>query len=291
MNLEALSWVALWSPWLFVSLLIVGMVYGSWRRMVHERVWSRQAVSFFLGLACLYIGLGSPIDVYGHIMFTFHMITMTLAFLIAPVLLLSGLDDRMLHLIAHWRVWRFFRSCVHPIFALVSFNIAFSVYHIPFVHDAVMYHYTLHTAYYIVLFVTGVLMWIPIVAPYRALDVLEGYKKMGYIFANSVLLLPACALIIFASAPFYATYTDASLWAVAMGYCVPQMTPAQVLQLFGGPEQLSWFDPLRDQQLGGVIMKLAQEVVYGSILVFVFRQWYRRENEHDEDGLNPIPSS
>lgn len=114
---------------------------------------------------------------------------------------------------------------------------------------------------------------------------------MGYIFANSVLLMPACALIIFADQSFYATYTDASKWAVAMGYCVPQMTPEQLLRLFGGPQQLSWFDPLLDQQLGGVIMKLTQEVVYGTILVAVFRQWYRRDNQTDSAHLFEPPAS
>ncbi|MFP3589556.1 cytochrome c oxidase assembly protein, partial [Paraburkholderia sp. SIMBA_055] len=70
---------------------------------------------------------------------------------------------------------------------------------------------------------------------------LAGLKKLTYIFANGVLITPACALIIFAEDPLYATYMS-----------VPQIFPS--------------LDTFSDQRLGGIIMKLIQELVYGCVL-------------------------
>lgn len=295
MNIDPFGWQSWWSPWLLTIVLACALGYGWMIRTFHKTpVPLRKQIAFYTGLICIYLGLGSPIDLYGHLMFTFHMVTMTLTFLIAPPLLLAGLTEQMLQPLGKFKLVRMFRFLIHPLVALVAFNVAFSLYHVPSAHDAIMVNYTLHTVYYGILFFTAVLMWFPIICPVPKLDTLVGVKKMGYIFANSVLLMPACALIIFANEPLYATYTDPQMWATAMGYCVTNMSKETLLTLFSGPQSLAWIEPLTDQQLGGVIMKLTQEFVYGTILVYVFRQWYQHENgtEHNERerSLDPSPS-
>jgi putative membrane protein len=48
---------------------------------------------------------------------------------------------------------------------------------------------------------------------------------------------------------------------------------------------------LHDQQLGGVIMKVIQEIIYGIMLGRVFFEWYRKDQEESEReqklGLHP----
>ena len=53
-------------------------------------------------------------------------------------------------------------------------------------------------------------MWWPIIAPIPELDRLSPLQKMTYLFADSILLTPACALIIFAGSLMYKSfpYTD-----------------------------------------------------------------------------------
>ena len=53
---------------------------------------------------------------------------------------------------------------------------------------------------------------------------LSGIKKVGYIFADGILLTPACALIIFADTPMYATYSDPDVWGQVMSLCVGSST-------------------------------------------------------------------
>ncbi len=39
---------------------------------------------------------------------------------------------------------------------------------------------------------------------------------------------------------------------------------------------------VQDQQTGGIIMKIVQEIVYGTIIGYVFFRWARREREKDK---------
>lgn len=41
-------------------------------------------------------------------------------------------------------------------------------------------------------------------------------------------------------------------------------------------------DVVEDQQLGGIVMKFVQEIMYGIILAYIFKQWFKREHKDDE---------
>ena len=68
------------------------------------------------------------------------------------------------------------------------------------------------------------MMWWPMLNPLPEYQTLSDIKKLGYMFANGILLTPACALIIFTTAPLFATYTDPAAWMKAMELCVPAGT-------------------------------------------------------------------
>ncbi|WP_199622727.1 cytochrome c oxidase assembly factor CtaG [Paenibacillus alkalitolerans] len=295
-GLNGFGFAAMWSPEMILLFGAVAGLYlyvtgpGRFRFRDSEPVTGYQKFWFLSGLFFLYAAFGSPIDLLGHLMFTFHMLSMAFAYIIAVPMLLAGTPGWLLQPIGRLPLFRNMKFLLNPVITLLLFNAAFSLYHIPAVHDYVMTNYAIHTLFYIVLMITGLLMWFPIICPVKSMDQLAGFKKMGYIFANSVLLMPACALIIFSGSAMYSTYTDPLLWAKAMGYCLPQNSAA-ILEMFSGPSSLQWMDPLEDQQTGGVLMKLMQEAVYGSILCYVFWQWYRRENpKGEDDSLDPSPA-
>ena len=110
--------------------------------------------------------------------------------------------------------------------------------------------------YHLILVLTAFTMWWSIVNPLSDKQQLSGLKKLAYIFANGVLITPACALIIFATDPLYNHYIHA-------------------------PILFTNLDPSTDQRLGGIIMKLVQELVYGSVLAYIFYNWYRQEKQED----------
>jgi putative membrane protein len=44
---------------------------------------------------------------------------------------------------------------------------------------------------------------------------------------------------------------------------------------------------LEDQQLGGVIMKIIQEIIYGCVLGYVFFEWYRKDQAESDQEMKP----
>ena len=126
-------------------------------------------------------------------------------------------------------------------------------------------------------------MWWPIITDIKKYDILSGPLKIGYIFANGVLITPACALIIFASEPLYTTYSDPSAWLNMLALCVPTSTLSSLN--ISGPELFSSMSLLHDQQLGGVLMKVIQEIVYGFILAKIFYRWYQLEAGEGADKI------
>ncbi len=49
-----------------------------------------------------------------------------------------------------------------------------------------------------------------------------------------------------------------------------------------GPELFSSMSAVEDQRLGGVVMKILQEVIFAVVLGQVFFEWYRKDQEESE---------
>ncbi|RFU63398.1 cytochrome c oxidase assembly factor CtaG [Peribacillus glennii] len=293
MSIDIFGFRALWSPYFLVALVLITLAYfllvTRYRTKFSgsEPVTKKQSTLFVIFMALLYVIKGSPIDLLGHIMFSAHMIQMAFLYLVMPPLLILSIPDWL------WRqVFSFsaidsiFRRLTKPLIALLVFNLTFSFYHIPLVFDFVKTDMWLHALYTVVLFFTALFMWYPLVNQLPEKESLSGLYKIGYIFGNGILLTPACALIIFADNPMYDTFTNASAWAKAMELCVPA-SQLSGLQL-SGPEMFNGLPLLEDQQLGGVLMKIIQEIVYGIVLAYVFFAWFRKENGA-VDKVDPLP--
>jgi len=246
--------------------------------------WMKKAM-FIVGMFMLYLAQGGPVSLLGHMMFSFHMLTMALSYLVAPPLIMMGIPDWLWRVLLKVNPLRSLKFLAKPVVAALLFNGLFSLYHIPAIHDYVMLHFNVHRLYYLVLFVTAMLMWWTLLNPLPESQKGSSLGKMGYIFLNMVLLTPACGLIIFASQPMYTTYSDPNVWAQAMGYCISG-DPLAMLEKFGGPTFFNLMSPLVDQQVGGILMKFIQEIIFASILAYVFFHWYKKENREDDD-MNP----
>lgn len=282
--LDIFGFRALWSPYLFLFLVFVLALFFLITVFYQHHFSSsvpltkKQGFFFTIGILLLYIIKGSPVDLLGHITFYTHMIQMAFLYLVIPPLLLIGIPPWIWRAIVNSRrIKPFFRFFTMPLISLLLFNGFFSIYHIPLVFDAVKTNIFYHAGYTGLLFILAIFMWWPLLNQLPEHQKLAGLKKIGYIFADGALLTPACALIIFASDPVYATYSDPGAWAKALELCVPQTTLSGLS--LSGPEMFSSISLLHDQQLGGVLMKVIQEIVYGTVLFHVFFTWYREEQQ------------
>ncbi|RSK26903.1 cytochrome c oxidase assembly factor CtaG [Bacillus sp. HMF5848] len=290
-TLSIFGFRAMWSPEFLLFTVIVLFLYfmliGPWRYKFknHEKVSPLKIFYFSTALILLYIIKGSPVDLLGHLMFSVHMTQMAFLYLAIPPLLILGLPNYLLEAIVDRPIvspmLRFFTK---PVLALILFNGLFSFYHIPFIFDTVKTDPLLHAAVTILIFLSALIMWFPLTNQLPKWNTLVGVKKIGYVFADGVLLTPACALIIFANTPLYATYYDPAVWMEALSLCVP----GGVLTTLSltGPEMFMNMPLMQDQQLGGVIMKVFQEIVFICILGYVFFEWVKRERVKDQEELN-----
>lgn len=291
MSLSIFGFRALWSPFflLFIILVTIGyfLLLIKYRHIFKESkpMTKKQGILFLLGILLLYIIKGGPIDLMGHLMFYAHMLQMAFLLFIIPPIFITSIPDWV------WKsIWsklfinKILTFFTKPMIAIVTFNALFSLYHIPPVFDVVKTNVLLHELYTSVLFVFALFMWWPLINKVENNPSIIGIKKVAYIFANSALILPACVLIIFNDQPMYKTYYDPDMWMQALSLCVPSSTLA-LLDL-NGPEMFSSLSLIHDQQLGGVLMKVIQETVFGFVLAHVFMEWYRKDQEESERSMH-----
>jgi putative membrane protein len=296
LSLDIFGFEALWSPYFFAFLLLLIAAYFlitikfRTRFQDSEPLTASQGWLFTISIALLYAIKGSPLDLMAHLMFYVHMIQMAVLVLIIPPLFILGIPVWL------WRglftirfIDSMFRFFTKPLIALILFNMFFSFYHVPMVFDHVMPNLWLHAGYSLLLFTVAIFMWWPLINEDPNYQTLNGIKKVGYIFAGGILLTPACALIIFVDHPIYLTYSDPHVWAKAMRLCVGSSNFSNLN--LSGPQLFSSMSLIHDQQLGGVLMKVIQEIIYGVMLGRVFFEWYRKDQADSEremkQTLNP----
>ena len=288
MELRIFGFQALWSPYFLCLLMIVGFLYaqctGRWRgRFAHsEQIKKSEAFYFYSALLLIYVIKGSPLDVLAHISFTMHMVQMAFLLLLVPIFIIKGIPAWLWQtFISNPLVQPIWRIVTQPIIALFSFVLLFSFYHIPVILDAIKLSEALHALYTVMLFSSAIAMYWTTVNSVPGERQLKGLHKTAMIISNAVLITPACALIIFADTPLYATYQSGEAWLQSMALCVPTTMLASLASAgITGPELFMSMSTLEDQQLGGIVMKIIQELIFGVLLFTVFRAWYKHEQRN-----------
>ncbi|WP_186320536.1 cytochrome c oxidase assembly protein [Fictibacillus phosphorivorans] len=268
-SLSDYNWYELFPPSIYVLAIILAFVY--FRFVARDKQGKKlatkwQQTSIIASLLLMIIIKGTPVQVLGHnYLFSVHMVQMAVLYLmIAPLMILAIPEVK-------WKNWlskktiltRIFQFLTKPLLALLIFNAVFSLYHIPLVFDAAVSNPIIHYGYHALLLITAYTMWWPVLCPVKELDTLSDIKKIGYVFANGVLMTPACALIMFADFQLYETYRN-----------VPQLFETMT--------------PKEDQHVGGVTMKIFQEVIYAFVLGLIFTRWVKKERLRDKADLELI---
>ncbi|MDX8044902.1 cytochrome c oxidase assembly factor CtaG [Gracilibacillus sp. S3-1-1] len=285
-DIQIFGFRALWSPYfmLFIVGLAVAYYFLFINRKDEKKADNKQILYFYSGILLLYIIKGAPVDLLSHIMFTAHMVQMALYYLLFPILIIKGIPVWVWEKVFNMPVvGAILRILTKPLVALLLFNGLFSMYHIPVVFDYAKANEIAHTSITLTILVAAFIVWWPIFSPIKELDKMPPLLKLGYIIANGILITPACALIIFATGTIYSTYSASGPWMQAMALCVPSDVLSSLS--LSGPEMFSPLSILEDQQLGGIVMKITQEIIYGAILARIFFPWFRS----GADTVDPLP--
>jgi cytochrome c oxidase assembly factor CtaG len=267
-----------WEPTVLLGILAVLVGYVlAWRRGLltgrdDVSAWFASSrtrpVLFGIGVAIGFIALLSPIDTGGDdYLFSLHMAQHLLLMMVAPPLCLLGVVGLHSPFTGPaGRVRRAARVLVHPWMATLVFSAVLLVWHLPALYDATLTTEPIHVVEHLSFIAVGVVFWWPIVDPMRGRDTrrwVSAFSKIGMLVASGI--PPTVLGLIFTVAPhaFYDFYVRAPrLWNLS---------------------------PVMDQQLAGVVMFGAGNLIYFAAVVAVFWRMFT-DPARDEDEAQRVSS-
>jgi len=232
-------------PLYLVLAALAALLYV--RAARRERPSRRRAIAFTIGLVLIAASLNSPLEnIAAHRLLLIHLLQNGLIADIAPPLLLLGLTPAMQQAVAR-RGGAPFAALTRARFTLPAWVLAWYGTHI-----AGFYNWALDTGWALniehgLLILGGLLFWWPIVTRRLSVPAGLGYLGVGFVVSSFLGLA-----FIFSSRPFYAFY---------------EHTP----RLWG-------LSPVRDQNLGGILMNAEQTLVF--LIAIGWFIWRLLEEEH-----------
>jgi cytochrome c oxidase assembly factor CtaG len=217
---------------------------------------------FGAGVVVGFVALLSPIDTGGdRYLFSLHMIQHLLLMMVAPPLCILGIAGMRSRpgSPGRWRaVWAWL---VNPWSATLIFGGVLLVWHIPALYDATLTTEPIHVVEHLSFIAVGVLFWWPIIDPLRGADRrrwVGTFAKIAMLVGSGIPPTALGLLFTIAPRPFYDFYARAPrLWGLS---------------------------PMADQQLAGVVMFGAGNLIYFAAVVMVFWRVFGDPARDEEDA-------
>jgi cytochrome c oxidase assembly factor CtaG len=201
-------------------LVLVGALYWRRARTLARRgrpVPVARLTAFGVGLWTLFIALASPIDTIGEErLFSVHMLQHLLLGDVAALLLVLGLDGRLLRPLLRFRLVHRLRVLAHPFVALPLWAANFVAWHLPVLFDAALRNDAVHALQHTLFVTLGMLMWAALLEPLPGPAWFTAPWKIPYVLAMWLVMLVLSQVFIWSSHVYYAPYThDATLWGLS----------------------------------------------------------------------------
>lgn len=258
-------------PGLLIGLLLLGWAYALLTGPLRERLFGPipfprwRACAFFAALAGTYLTVGSPLDQAGEdFLFWVHMVQHNLLMYVLPPLFIVGLPpwipDRAFRWLPLRRAWALL---THPVLAGFALTFAFTIWHVPVLYEAALRSKPVHILEHVTIFVPSLWVCWSFFSPSVTLPARSYGLRILFVFVLMVAQIPVFGVLTLSGEVLYPTYAYA-------------------------PRLPGWLaiDPLGDQVLGGVTMKIAGMIFALSLLLYSWMMWaYRSEETPDENNL------
>ncbi len=201
-------------------LAFVGALYWRRARTLARRgrpVPRPRLAAFAAGLLTLFVALESPIDTIGEErLFSVHMFQHLLLGDVAALLLVLGLDGRLLRPLLRFRLVHRLRVLAHPLLALPLWAVNFVVWHLPVLFDAALRNDAIHALQHSLFVALGMLMWAALIEPLPGPAWFTAPWKIPYVLGMWLVMLVLSQVFIWSNHVYYAPYThDATLWGLS----------------------------------------------------------------------------
>jgi putative membrane protein len=254
------AWHAHLDAWALVASLVVAYL-AALRGHRGEPATKGQVAAFLAGAGTLLVASDWPVhDIAEGYLYSVHMAQHLLMTLVAALLLVVGTPAWMARRLLRPRWLRAtVRSLARPVPGLIQFNVILVLSHWPVVVEGTIRHHPLHFVAHGVLLVSAILMWLPVASPLPEVPRLRPPMQMLYLFLQTIVPTVPASFLTFGTSPLYPIYaTFPRLWGV---------------------------DPLTDQLMAGLIMKVAAGFYLWVIIAVIFFRWYATEERSGGDVL------
>lgn len=237
--------------WLTVALLVGGYIWAVRRNRTQENHSARQSAFFAFGVVVFWVASDWPLGTLGAgYLASAHMLQYILYVLVAAPLLWLGTPEWMARRILGWTgVYRAGRSLRRfPLSMGIAFNLTMVLTHTPATVDTLRASQFGSFAMDLIWLLSGLALWAPIVGSISEFRARTYPARMLYLFFTTgiVTIIPA-SFLTFAKLPLYRTY---------------ELAP----RVFG-------MTAVDDQQIAGLIMKLATVPIIWPVLAAMMYRW------------------
>lgn len=259
---ERAAWES-WSapPWATALLLLSGLVYlRGWRRLTRLRPthfprW--RLVCFLGGLATTWIAIASPLDAFGGLLLSAHMVQHLMLMMVAPPLLLLGapaipllkglprpvVREALGAFLTSPLFDRVGRTLTHPVVGLSAMTLAMWAWHVPAAFELALRSPSWHEVEHACFLISSLLFWWPVVLPWPSRAQWPAWATPLYLLSGDVSNTALAAVLTFSDRVLYPSYVAAP-------------------RIFG-------LSALADQTLAGVIMWVPGSLAFLGPAVFV----------------------
>lgn len=218
-----------------------------------------QLACFVAGTLTLWVASDWPVhDIGEQYLYSVHMTQHLVLTLVMPPLMLLATPEWLARLVLG-NGWfdRLLHRFARPIPALIAFNSLALLTHAQFMVNTAsengFFHYGVHTA----IVTTAFLLWIPVCGPLPELRI-PMPAQMGYLFITSIIPTVPGAWLTFAEGAVYKAYdVPQRLWGISV---------------------------TSDQQVAGLIMKLAGGTYLWVVIAGIFFVWASRHADAESHG-------
>ena len=149
-----------------------------------------RVAAFGAGLLMLFIALASPIDTIGEErLFSVHMLQHLLLGDVGALLLVLGLDGRLLRPLLRVRTVHRVRVLAHPLVALPLWAANFVAWHLPVLFDAALRHDAIHAIQHSLFVAFGMLLWAALLEPLPGPAWFTAPWRIPYVLAMWLVML------------------------------------------------------------------------------------------------------
>lgn len=254
-------------PLPLIGLLVVTAVYTVLAVLAHRRGQPARLpriLLFAAGQAVVAVALFSPMDPYGEAQSpAVHMIQHEMLLMIAPILLVCGLEQRLVMPVSRLvlrplrstapaaRLWRQLLATIgNPWFAAGAWSVITLGWHLPVMYNLSLANRLVHNVEHLSLLAAGMLFWVVLVGRLPSVHHTTTAERIGAVGVAMAVGGIVGAAFIWWPTLLYSRYLDSRPW-------------------FG-------LSPWDDQRLAGIIMMVVDMPLLLGAMLLIAGRWARR---------------